>query len=132
MVSSFIVIVFVFYFIFRSVINVPFSFFFRNGTVEAELNERKCKFVLFFCFLFFSFQGPSLTLPFLFFFSEPGRTDKIYRTDRSYRSGPISVLLKSVLGPVLGLNRGPVSPDRTVNIANSIDFNQHYNKSNSG
>ena len=37
-------------------------------------------------------------------------------TDGPNRSGPISVLLKSVLGPVLGPDRGSNGPDRTVNI----------------
>ena len=42
------------------------------------------------------------------------RTD--HRTDGPNRSGPISVLLKSVLGSVLGPDRGPNGPDQTVNI----------------
>src|ERR1044072_3105511 len=48
------------------------------------------------------------------------RTD--YRTDGPNRSGPISVLLKSVLGPVLGPDRGPNGPDRTVNIPSQHHF----------
>src|ERR1044071_9771150 len=49
------------------------------------------------------------------------RTD--HRTDGPNRSGPISVLSKTVLGPVLGPDRGPNGPDRTVNIPRHKQWN---------
>ena len=46
------------------------------------------------------------------------RTD--HRTDGPIRSDPISVLLKSVLGPVLELNRDPIVRTRPFNIPKGI------------